>query len=199
MLIKERIENYGAKSLFDHEALHVLTGISMEQLEKFKDLNDIRNRRSEMKITSNQKNKLELFFELSMRLNKASAEKMRISAPKDIYNAIKWRLPYMDKEVFMIAMLDTKSKLIGIEDISVGSLTASIIHPREVFKPAIVNSAYSIVAIHNHPSNDTTPSQEDISVTKRLIEVGENLGIQMVDHIIIGANGFTSMVDSHYI
>ncbi len=91
-----------------------------------------------------------------------------------------------DQEHFGIVMLDTKNNPLGIVKITTGTLDASLVHPREVFKPAIVQGCSSIVLFHNHPSGDPAPSREDFAVTKRLEEVGKIIGIEILDHIVIG-------------
>ena len=106
---------------------------------------------------------------------------------------------YLNKEYFRIAILDTKNQIQCIENISVGTLNASIVHPRDVFKIAIKRNANSIILIHNHPSGDTTPSNEDISITNRLIECGNLVGIKVLDHIIIGDNKFLSFKEKNLI
>jgi DNA repair protein RadC len=98
-----------------------------------------------------------------------------------------------DRECFVVAYLDRKGKLNALCTISIGTLTCSLVHPREVFKPAILTSSASIILIHNHPSGDSTPSQEDINITQRLIKAGEILGIEVLDHIIIGVDNYTSL------
>lgn len=92
------------------------------------------------------------------------------------------------EEVLLIATLDIKNKVTGVFEVSRGSLNSSIVHPREIFKRAIVNNAASIIVCHNHPSGDPTPSQEDINVTRRLAEAGKIIGIDIIDHVIIGEN-----------
>lgn len=95
-------------------------------------------------------------------------------------------------EQFTVLLLNARHESIGIETVSVGSLNASIVHPREVFRPAIVHSAASIVLVHNHPSGDPEPSEEDLSITKRLVQVGELVGISVLDHVIIADRGTVS-------
>jgi len=90
-------------------------------------------------------------------------------------------------------LLSTKNHVLAVELVSVGSLAASIVHPREVFKPAIVDSAAAIVVAHNHPSNDPTPSPEDIEFTRRLAKAGELLGIRVLDHVIVCENSYASL------
>lgn len=112
----------------------------------------------------------------------------RVTHPEVIFNiAINGlELHEQAEESFYIFTLDTKNQINGIFEVSRGSLNASIVHPREVFKRALMQNANSIILIHNHPSGDPTPSQEDLNMTKRLIEAGNILGIKVLDHIIIG-------------
>lgn len=98
-----------------------------------------------------------------------------------------------DREVFAVLLLNTKNKVIGIHDVSVGSLTASVVHPREVFKAACLANAASIILTHNHPSGDPAPSKEDISITSRLVQAGRLMDIPVLDHIIIGDGTGRSM------
>lgn len=122
-----------------------------------------------------------------------------ISSPKDAYEMIKEQLEGLDREQFIIACLNTKNEPTNISVVSVGSLNKAIVHPREVFKTAILSNASSIMAFHNHPSGDTTPSQQDIQLTHRLVEAGELLGIKLVDHLIIGDGSFTSLKEKGYL
>ena len=94
-----------------------------------------------------------------------------------------------DREHFVVLLLNSKNRLIGINTVSIGSLTSSLAHPREVFKPAILANAAAIIVAHNHPSGEPTPSQEDIEITKRLHAAAELLGIRLLDHIVLGDNG----------
>ena len=122
-----------------------------------------------------------------------------ISSPKDAYEMIKEQLEGLDREQFIIACLNTKNEPTNISVVSVGSLNKAIVHPREVFKTAILSNAASIMAFHNHPSGDTTPSDQDIQLTHRLVEVGELLGIKLLDHLIIGDSSFTSLKEKGYL
>ncbi|WIV10596.1 DNA repair protein RadC [Proteiniborus sp. MB09-C3] len=126
-------------------------------------------------------------------------EKSRITSPTDIVDILMLDMIHLKKEHFKIVMLDTKNQVIGIEDISIGSLNSSIVHPREVFKEAIVKSSASIILVHNHPSGDPAPSKEDIAITRRLAEGGEILGIKVLDHIIIGNNRYISLKEKDII
>jgi DNA repair proteins len=119
----------------------------------------------------------------------------RINSPEDANNIINKVLNLSDRaeEVFGILTLSTKNQVAGVHIISIGTLNSSLIHPREVFKAAILNNAASIIAFHNHPSGDSTPSKEDVQVTQRLIDAGNILGINVFDHIVVGENEFTSL------
>lgn len=119
----------------------------------------------------------------------------KISRPEDVFTAAK-KMGLLDfsEEVVSMFTTDTKGNITGYHEVSRGDLNTSIVHPREVFKRAISNNAAALVLVHNHPSGETTPSDEDISVTKRLTEVGELIGIPVLDHIIIGdGNNYCSM------
>ena len=117
----------------------------------------------------------------------------KIHNPEDISRLLMDDMRFQKKEIFSILLLNTKHEVLGIEQISVGSLNASIVHPREVFVAAIKKSCSAIVLAHNHPSGDPAPSKEDIQITKRLIEAGSIIGIRVLDHVIIGDNAYTSL------
>ena len=124
--------------------------------------------------------------------------KRRILSSKDIYNMSGNLIPYFnnhDREEMIVIGLDGKNRTLFFNSVSVGCLTSSIVHPREVFKPAILGNAVSIILVHNHPSGDPTPSPEDIEITKRLVSGGEMLGIKVLDHVIIGENSYLSFAD----
>src|SRR5216683_2579258 len=104
----------------------------------------------------------------------------------------------LDREQFVVVLLNTKHRPIGVNVVSIGSLSSALVHPREVFKPAIVGCAAAIVAAHNHPSGDATPSPEDIEITRRLRQVGELIGIRILDHVILGAETHFSFADAGY-
>lgn len=112
-----------------------------------------------------------------------------VRSPRDCAEIISNFIGSADRENLVVACLDSKNNINALHTVSVGSLNASIVHPREVFKAAILANACSIIVGHNHPSGDTTPSQEDIQITKQLVEAGKILGIQVLDHVIIGDDG----------
>ena len=135
-------------------------------------------------------------FELSNRLSEDypdSGKRAVIKNPEDVVKQVKSRLKDKKKEHFLALLLDTRNHLIGVAPISVGSLDTSIVHPREVFKEAISATAASVIFAHNHPSGDPQPSDDDIKVTKRLVEAGEIVGIEVLDHIIVCDKAYISM------
>jgi len=115
----------------------------------------------------------------------------KISSPSDVRDYIEevFKLSNQAEEVMVMLVLDIKNNIIGAFEVSRGSLDASIVHPREVFKRALLLNGASIIVAHNHPSGDPTPSREDVDVTNRLVEGGNILGIRVLDHLIIGDNG----------
>jgi DNA repair protein RadC len=126
-------------------------------------------------------------------LNKHNKYDYEVRSPKAVFDLLKNELGNKKKEHFKILSLNTRKKLISIDEISIGILDSSIAHPREIFKPAIQNSAASIILVHNHPSGDPTPSRDDIKMTERLIEAGKIMGIEIDDHVIIADRFFASL------
>jgi DNA repair protein RadC len=115
-----------------------------------------------------------------------------ISSPEDVDGLLRGRIANLDRENFVAVLLNTKNEVIAFPTVSVGTLSASLVHPREVFKPAIRASAAGIVLAHNHPSGKVEPSREDREVTKRLVETAQIIGIEVLDHVILG-DGYFSM------
>jgi len=116
----------------------------------------------------------------------------KISKPQDVYQ-LSLDLVSKEQEHFVVYCLNSKHHVINRKTIFVGSLNSTVVHPREVFRAAIENSSASIICVHNHPSGDPTPSPEDISVTQRLCEAGEIIGIELIDHVIVGRTGWFSL------
>lgn len=132
-------------------------------------------------------------FELAKRLGESRMEfKGVVHTPQDAAQLVVRELSLADKEHFMIIMLNTKHRVIAKKVISIGHLHASLVHPREMFKEAIRRSSAAVILVHNHPSGDLTPSRDDITTTERLRDVGDLLGIDVLDHIIIGDNRYLS-------
>ena len=134
-------------------------------------------------------------FELAGRLDGYSqaVDKTVVKTPEDVVGLVGGRLRGKKKEYFLALLLDTRNQLIRLAEISVGSLDSSIVHPREVFKEAISASAAAVILAHNHPSGDAEASEDDIKLTKRLGGAGDLVGIEVLDHIIIGDKKFLSL------
>jgi len=134
-------------------------------------------------------------FELANRVDGYSEGKTRpvVKTPEDVTALVRGRLKGKQKEYFLALLLDTRNQLIRVAEISVGSLDSSIVHPREVFKEAVSASAASVIFAHNHPSGDTEASEDDVQLTKRLVAAGEIMGIDVLDHVIIGGEAFRSL------
>jgi len=124
-------------------------------------------------------------------------EIIKISKPADAYELVKDELFNSDREILLSVMLTVKNDLIGVETVSIGSITASTTTPRDVFKSAILANAVSIIVCHNHPSGELVPSKNDIEITKQLIAAGELLGIKVLDHLIVSNQGYKSLRDYH--
>jgi len=133
--------------------------------------------------------------ELQKRINQAKTPTSKITCAKDVFNLFHEKLKDKKEEHFYVLMLDTKNKIIGEQLISKGILDSSIIHPREVFKPAIRNSASKIILVHNHPSGNPEPSREDLAITEKLLESGDQIDIKVLDHVIIGNGSWWSWVE----
>lgn len=132
-------------------------------------------------------------LELGRRAARDIWDKMPIKSPEDVKNIVLEEMRYFDREHFRVLYLDRKGGLISQEDVSIGGLHSSLVHPREVFKTAIKRSAASVILVHNHPSGDPEPSKEDVEVSRMLIEAGRLMGIEVLDHVIIGENNYTSL------
>jgi DNA repair protein RadC len=137
---------------------------------------------------------IQAVFELARRLA-SFREELRpvIEGPEDVYRIVGPEMQALKQECVKVLLLDARNRLIKVETVSLGSLNANAIHPREVFRPAIENNAASIILVHNHPSGDAEPSEEDLKVTKEMMKVGKWLGIDLEDHIVIGNGKFRSL------
>lgn len=138
--------------------------------------------------------------ELGKRVARLEPEKKyKISSPGDVSLYLMDDMRYLKKEHFKTVLMDTKNQIIDIVTVSIGNLNSSIVHPREVFVEAVKKSSASMILVHNHPSGDTKPSREDISITERLIEAGDIMGIKVLDHIIIGDGSYLSFKEENII
>ena len=136
-------------------------------------------------------------LEIGRRIASAKPiEKIHLSCPQDVADFLMPRLRYAAKEQFVVILLNNKNKVIGTEVVSEGSLSSSVVHPREVYAPAILHHAAAIMVAHNHPSGDPKPSIEDEEVTRQLLRSGKVLGIPMIDHVIIGDGNYYSFLEN---
>ena len=206
---RERLLRHGSEALSDAQLLAILlrTGssdkgvldLAISLLDTFKDLRNIDSASvsdlSQIKGVGTAKiAQIKAAFELGKRLMAESDEGLPLfNSSLAVYSYFAPRFKNMKKELFLCLLLDTKNRLIKDVRISEGTLTNSLIHPREAFKSAIKESAASVIFVHNHPSGDPTPSRDDIAVTERLKKAGEVIGIAALDHIIIGDGTFVSL------
>jgi len=130
-------------------------------------------------------------FELGRRAADRPGERSPIRGPEDVLGQVR-DLVRARREHFVVLLLNARHELECRETVSIGSLNASIVHPREVFLPAILHSAASVILVHNHPSGDPEPSEEDLGITRRLVQVGELVGIAVLDHVIVALRGHVS-------
>jgi DNA repair protein RadC len=135
-------------------------------------------------------------FELTRRLRaRLPGARTLLSTPSEVYAAFAPIMEDLRREVFRVALLDAQNGLLRDCVVSEGTLSASLVHPREVFKPAILESAASVVLLHNHPSGDPTPSREDVRLTRQLVECAKLLGLRVHDHLVIGRGRFVSLAE----
>jgi len=212
---RERLLRHGAQSLSDAQLLAIIlrTGgggksaleLAMEILQTFENLKNMEQASvhefSQFKGMGNAKiAQIKAALEIGKRFNGESVQKgLKFFSANEVFQYYRLKIAHMKKEVFHCAMLDAKNRIIRDCRVSEGTLTNSLIHPREAFRDAIKESAASVIFVHNHPSGDPTPSNEDIIVTEKLVNAGNIVGIKVLDHVIIGDNQFTSMMEKGYI
>ena len=119
----------------------------------------------------------------------------RVATSREVYDAFRERFAPLDREEFLVVPLGGKNQILGFHVVSVGTLTASLVHPREVYKIALLANAAAVIVVHNHPSGDPTPSAEDVAITRRLREAGQLLGVSLLDHVVIGDERYISFAD----
>jgi len=212
---RERLYNFGAAGLTLQELLAVILGtgssgsgslaLAYSLIEAFNDLGSLgRAGIDDLMLVPGigfvRAGQLVAAIELGRRISRQNETSGRvIREPGDAAGIFLEEMKYYDKEYFKAAYLNTKNHIVKTETISIGSLNASIVHPREILKPAIRASAASIVLVHNHPTGDPTPSREDIEFTKRFAKCGRLIGIELLDHIIVGAGTFKSLKELGFI
>ena len=207
---RERLQKYGAEALSAQEILALILGrgISGESvmvtaqrlLSQFGSIKGIAGASLEelarvRGIGLAKAAQIRAAFELASRLESYQSTEKRetVKTPEDVVALVRSRLKGKKKEYFLALLLDTRNQLIRVAEISVGSLDSSIVHPREVFKEAVAASAASAIFAHNHPSGDPEASEDDLNLTKRLAEAGEIMGIDVLDHVIIGEEKYLSL------
>ncbi|QPA30230.1 RadC family protein [Thermaerobacillus caldiproteolyticus] len=211
---RERLVMNGPESLADHELLAILlrTGTKEESalqlahrlLHHFEGLRQLKDATIEEMtslkgIGTAKAIQILAALELGRRISRLSYHgRYVIRSPEDGAKYVMNDMRFLSQEHFVAIYLNTKNQVIHRKTVFIGSLNASIVHPREVFKEAIKRSAASIICAHNHPSGDPTPSREDLEVTKRLVECGRMIGIEVLDHLIIGDQKFISLKEKGY-
>lgn len=172
--------------LMQASSLEVLAGSSLEELQTIQGVGPAKALQ------------LVALFALARRIAKAPIERLSepITDAAQAYNLVKTQLEQQTRELFVVVLQDVRKRLICTELVAIGSLSQVIVHPREVFYPAIRHKASSLIVAHNHPSGDPTPSPEDKHLTQTLIKTGKMLGIPLVDHLIIGHGRFVSLCNS---
>jgi len=212
---RERLQKFGPEALSAQELLALVIGrgipkksvmnIAQQLLAKFGNVKAIGQATieelSQIKgIGLAKAAQIKACFELGKREDlEPEVKDFDVKNPEGVVKAIRASIKDKAKEHFKLILLNPRNKIIGISTISVGTLNASLVHPREVFKDAIKHSAASVVLAHNHPSGDPEPSEDDLTITKRLIEAGRILGIEVMDHIIIAKNEFFSFKEKELI
>jgi len=205
---RERLQKFGPEALSAQELLSLVIGrgipkksvmsIAQELLAKFGNIKAISQATieelSQIKgIGLAKAAQIKACFELGKREDlEPELKNFDIKEPEAVVKAIRASIKDKAKEHFKLILLNPRNKIIGISTISIGTLNASLVHPREVFKDAITHSAASVILAHNHPSGDPEPSEDDIKITKKLVDSGKILGIEVLDHIVIGKSNFFS-------
>lgn len=211
---RERMMQYGAEALSHTELLAILlrTGTKRESAVHLagKILKECGSLRNLLDMSMNELTaikgigpakavQLRAGIELGRRIVRSGqGEIVTVRKPQDAANYVMEELRYLKKEHFVCLFLNTKNHIIARETLSVGTLNASLVHPREVFRAAVKAGSASIICVHNHPSGDPMPSPEDITLTKRLVEAGELMGIEVLDHLVIGDGRFISLKEHGY-
>ena len=206
---REKLEKYGVEKLLDKELMAIILGVGIKGcnvLELSKKVLEIIKKIGINQITikelleirglgKTKASQIISSLEIGRRLLQEKKAEL-IMSPKDAWNRME-DLRDSKKEHFVVFYLDTRNQIIKREIISIGTLNASLIHPREVFEPAIRYSTAQIIIAHNHPSGITDPSEEDVDISRRLIEAGKILGIDILDHVIVSKAGYKSLKEAN--
>ena len=210
---RERLEKQGASALSQAELLAILirVGVKGENalevaqriLERFRGLRGLQSASfleisRERGIGKAKSAQIQAAIELGNRLSRERPiERVIINSPEEAANLVRYEMSGLDHEEIWTMLLDTRNKLIEIKHIYVGSLNSAFARTAEIFKPAILANAAGIILAHNHPSGESNPSPEDIAMTRNLVQAGRMLDIDLVDHLVIAANEFTSLKERH--
>jgi DNA repair protein RadC len=204
---RERLVKWGPDALKNHELIAIILGKGSRKEDVLslarrivddygeKQLSfekDVQHLVDTLNLTTIQACQIIATIELGRRFFGKARKDVFLNSPVDVYHYLK-NIGKFEKEVMHGLYLDVKNKLLKDEVISIGTVTCSLVHPREVFKPALSNSAVGVIMVHNHPSGDPEPSKEDIDLTKRIKKVSEYIDIELLDHVIIGENDYRSM------
>jgi DNA repair protein RadC len=199
---REKLMKQGAGALSDSELIAILlrTGtvganaidVARELILRYQSLTSLSRRGAkelaEIKgIGPAKAMQLAAAFELGKRLGQESPSKGKLDSPELVYELLGQEMRMLSKESLRAVLLDTRFRLMRVEEIALGSISECVAHPREVFRPALVHSAYAVILVHNHPSGDPSPSAADIQMSRRMSEASKVLQIKLLDHIIVGA------------
>ena len=207
---RERLREYGAKHLSNTELIAILlrTGLQGENvlsmssrlLAKFKGLAGLGRASfaelcAERGLSEAKACQVMAALELGRRfVSLAPEERMVISSPKDVANLVMAEMSAFDQEHLRVVLLNTKNEVLSIQEIYIGNVNSSVVRPGEVLRPAVRDNAPSVIVVHNHPSGDPTPSPEDIAITRELLAAGKLLGIDLLDHLVVGSgNRYVSL------
>jgi DNA repair protein RadC len=217
---RERLQKFGPDALSAQELLALILGRGIGgesvmmtaqkllshfgSLEAIMDasLEDLQNIRG---LGIAKASQIKACFEIARRIynsdeiSESKNKNKLIISPRDVFKLVKSKILHYAKEHFVVLSFDSRNRFLGMDTISVGTLNANLVHPRETFESAIRRHAAQVVLAHNHPSGELEPSEDDLEITKRLVEAGKILGIELLDHIIITKDGFLSFKDKNLI
>lgn len=204
---REKFKIYGCESLNDAELLAIIiqTGnksedvvsLSNRLILKYGSLNTLLEQTIEELCTNDgigkvKAIKIKTIKQINISTSRVTSERQTIKGPEDVYNITK-EFANQKQEHLIVICLDTKNNILSINDVLQGTINQIVIHPREVFYPAISCMANSIILVHNHPTGNVTPSLADLETTKKLLSIGEMIGIPIIDHIIVAPNNYYSI------
>lgn len=187
----ESVMMISQKLIMQFGSLKGIMDASMEDLIQVKGLGKVKA----TKLIASFAIARKVLFEIEADENNKLSDRKKykaVTSPDELFSIIKSRIINFSKEHFFVISLDTRNNFIGIDEVSVGTLTASLVHPRETFESAIRRHAAQIIIAHNHPSGELEPSEDDLKITKRLVDAGKIMGIEVLDHLIISTSNYLS-------